>query len=156
MIEIATCVAGSGGENVRSMSERLTWRGADVVVGTPQRVLAHWRNGSLDLKNLQSVVVDEVDTLSDEFYERDVATLLSGLNKASPPQVALVGAAKTAAVERFLTKSFLNLDAESLGSTSASAAEEAQQDTRGHTPKWMRGRDKVSPFAEGEQGESDE
>ena len=55
---------------------------------------------------------------SDELYERDVATLLTNLNKAAPPQVALVGATKTAAVERFLAKSFLNLSAESLGSTS--------------------------------------
>ena len=74
---------------------------------------------------------------SDEFYERDVAALLGGLSKASPPQVVLVGATKTAAVERFLSKRFLQLDSESLGSSANSATNNNDSPQR-HMPKWLR------------------
>ena len=78
----------AGGESVKKLSEGLLHtRGVDVLVGTPARVQEHIANGSLNLKHLTSVVIDEIDTMSDEFYERDVLKLLARLSKSKPPQV---------------------------------------------------------------------
>lgn len=38
-------------------------QGAQVVVGTPGRILDHIRRGTLDLSNLQSIVLDEADEM---------------------------------------------------------------------------------------------
>ena len=45
--------------------------GAQVVVGTPGRVLDHLRRGTLDPKNIRLLVLDECDEMLSMGFERD-------------------------------------------------------------------------------------
>jgi ATP-dependent RNA helicase RhlE len=59
-----------------SAQERDLRRGVDVVVATPGRLLDHLRQGSLDLKSLQVVVLDEADRMLDVGFLPDVKRVL--------------------------------------------------------------------------------
>ena len=43
--------------------------GIDVLVSTPGRIAQHRENGSLYLSNLQTVIIDEADTMINDFQE---------------------------------------------------------------------------------------
>ena len=51
--------------------------GAHVVVGTPGRLLDHLRRGSLNLGNLQTLVLDEADRMLDMGFQDDISALIS-------------------------------------------------------------------------------
>ncbi|MGO2031865.1 MAG: DEAD/DEAH box helicase, partial [Glutamicibacter ardleyensis] len=51
-------------------------RGAQVVVGTPGRVIDHINKGSLDLSNLQYVVLDEADEMLRMGFAEEVDKIL--------------------------------------------------------------------------------
>ncbi|WP_282753804.1 DEAD/DEAH box helicase [Desulfuromonas thiophila] len=72
--------------------------GIEVVVGTPGRLLDHLQRGSLDLSQLQAVVLDEADEMLRMGFIDDVETLLA----ASPPdcQRALFSATMPPAIRR--------------------------------------------------------
>jgi ATP-dependent RNA helicase DeaD len=53
-------------------------RGVDVVVGTPGRILDHIRRGTLDLKHLSTVVLDEADEMLDMGFAEDIEAILGG------------------------------------------------------------------------------
>ncbi|MDK2850013.1 MAG: ATP-dependent helicase DeaD [Candidatus Woesearchaeota archaeon] len=50
---------------------------ADIVVGTPGRILDHLGRGTLDLSNLDFVVLDEADRMLDMGFFEDVNEILS-------------------------------------------------------------------------------
>jgi ATP-dependent RNA helicase DeaD len=52
-------------------------RGAQVVVGTPGRTLDHLRQGSLDLRQLRILVLDEADEMLDRGFAPDVERIIS-------------------------------------------------------------------------------
>lgn len=52
-------------------------RGVDVVVGTPGRVLDHLNRGSLDLRAVEMVVLDEADEMLDMGFAEDIEAVLS-------------------------------------------------------------------------------
>lgn len=54
-------------------------QGAQVVVGTPGRILDHIRRGTLDLSNLQSIVLDEADEMLRMGFIDDVETVMAEL-----------------------------------------------------------------------------
>jgi len=56
------CMAATGGRPIRTQREALQ-EGIDVVVGTPQRLLALHDDGSLDLGDVFDIVFDEADVL---------------------------------------------------------------------------------------------
>lgn len=82
------------------------YHGADIVVGTPHRLVLHLGKENCFLGQVQHVVVDEADTLCDTFYERDTQKLLKGMRHDSnqKPQIIIVGATRTGAVSAFLRK----------------------------------------------------
>ncbi len=51
-------------------------RGASVVVGTPGRVLDHVRRGTLDLSGIQTVVLDEGDSMLDLGFREELEAIL--------------------------------------------------------------------------------
>ena len=51
-------------------------RGAHVVIATPGRVLDHMRRGTIDLSELQSVVLDEADEMLDMGFAEDLELIL--------------------------------------------------------------------------------
>ncbi|MGH1371755.1 MAG: DEAD/DEAH box helicase [Cellvibrionaceae bacterium] len=78
-----------GGSDYRGQIRGLQ-RGAQVVVGTPGRVMDHLRRGTLDLSNLQTVVLDEADEMLRMGFIDDVTWILDQTPKER--QVALFSA----------------------------------------------------------------
>lgn len=64
--------------------------GAQVVVGTPGRIMDHLRRGSLILDHLAFVVLDEADEMLDMGFREDIETILNTVDH--PVQMALFSA----------------------------------------------------------------
>ncbi|HBO39133.1 MAG TPA: ATP-dependent RNA helicase, partial [Pasteurellaceae bacterium] len=54
-------------------------QGAQIVVGTPGRILDHIRRGTLVLSNLKSIVLDEADEMLRMGFIEDVETVMAEL-----------------------------------------------------------------------------
>ena len=65
-------------------------RGAQIIIGTPGRTLDHVRQGSLNLKSVRFLVLDEADEMLDRGFARDVDAILS--QTPSERQTALFSA----------------------------------------------------------------
>jgi ATP-independent RNA helicase DbpA len=72
-------------------------RGADVVVGTPGRVLDHIRRGSIKLDHIETLVLDEADRMLDMGFIDDVTTICEATPKTR--QTLLFTATLTRAVK---------------------------------------------------------
>ncbi len=79
-------------------------QGAQVVVGTPGRILDHIRRGTLDLSNLQSIVLDEADEMLRMGFIEDVETVMAELPEQH--QTALFSATMPEPIRR-ITKRFM-------------------------------------------------
>jgi ATP-dependent RNA helicase DeaD len=73
-------------------------RGAQVVVGTPGRMLDHLKRKSLNLSQVKSLVLDEADEMLRMGFIDDVETILSKTPAES--QRALFSATMPAAIKR--------------------------------------------------------
>ena len=51
--------------------------GAHIVVGTPGRILDHLRRGSLVLKSMRMLVLDEADRMLDMGFQEDISTIIA-------------------------------------------------------------------------------
>ncbi|PIE25528.1 MAG: ATP-dependent RNA helicase [Neptuniibacter caesariensis] len=78
-----------GGQAYDSQLRQLK-RGAQVVVGTPGRIMDHMRRGSLKLTNLQALVLDEADEMLRMGFIDDVKWVLE--HTPSDRQIALFSA----------------------------------------------------------------
>ncbi len=68
-------VAVYGGKPIREQVTKLT-RGAEIVVGTPGRVIDLLARNSLQLQNLKIVVLDEADRMLDIGFRPDIEKIL--------------------------------------------------------------------------------
>ena len=66
-----------GGQPIERQLRGLS-AGAQIVVGTPGRVMDHMRRGSLDLSAVKMVVLDEADEMLDMGFRDDIETILQG------------------------------------------------------------------------------
>jgi ATP-dependent RNA helicase DeaD len=73
-------------------------RGVDVVVGTPGRVMDHMRKGTLDLKDLKGLILDEADEMLRMGFIDDVEWVLE--NTPSTRQIALFSATMPKQIQR--------------------------------------------------------
>jgi ATP-dependent RNA helicase DeaD len=64
-----------GGKPIRKQFEQLH-RGADIVVGTPGRILDHMHRGSLSLASIRCAVLDEADRMLDIGFRPDIEKIL--------------------------------------------------------------------------------
>ncbi|GAA5041891.1 DEAD/DEAH box helicase [Nocardia callitridis] len=80
-------------------------RGAHVVVGTPGRVIDHLEKGTLDLSQLQYLVLDEADEMLKMGFQEDVERILA--DTPSTKQVALFSATMPSAIRK-ISKQYLN------------------------------------------------
>ena len=69
------CVAVYGGMPIRSQIEKLR-RGADIIVGTPGRVMDHMSRRTLEFNELEFVVLDEADRMLDIGFRPDIEKIL--------------------------------------------------------------------------------
>jgi ATP-dependent RNA helicase DeaD len=77
-------------------------RGAQVVVGTPGRVIDHLEKGTLDLTHLDYLVLDEADEMLQMGFAEDVERILSDTPEYK--QVALFSATMPPAIRKITTK----------------------------------------------------
>ena len=86
-----------GGQEYGGQTRALR-RGVQVVVGTPGRVMDHMRRGSLVLKNLQALVLDEADEMLRMGFIDDVEWILE--QTPDSRQIALFSATMPTAIRR--------------------------------------------------------
>ncbi|WP_228803922.1 DEAD/DEAH box helicase [Nocardia higoensis] len=79
-------------------------RGAHVVVGTPGRVIDHLEKGTLDLSQLQYLVLDEADEMLKMGFQEDVERILADTPRDK--QVALFSATMPSAIRK-ISKQYL-------------------------------------------------
>lgn len=80
-------------------------RGAQVVVGTPGRVIDHLERGSLDLSQLQTLVLDEADEMLRMGFAEEVDRILASTPEGK--QTALFSATMPPAIRR-ISAQYLN------------------------------------------------
>ncbi|WP_413334835.1 DEAD/DEAH box helicase [Brevibacterium sp. GP-SGM9] len=80
-------------------------RGAQVVVGTPGRVIDHLKKGSLKLGSLQHLILDEADEMLKMGFAEDIEEIFS--QSGDSRQVALFSATMPTSIHR-LTGKYLN------------------------------------------------
>ncbi len=90
-----------GGQDIRGQLKALQ-RGADVVVGTPGRIIDHLRRRSLKFDDLQAVVLDEADEMLRMGFIDDIETILEQTPETA--QRALFSATMPAAIKRVASK----------------------------------------------------
>lgn len=77
-------------------------RGAQVVVGTPGRVIDHLERGSLDLSHLDYLVLDEADEMLQMGFAEDVERILADTPEYK--QVALFSATMPSGIRRITSR----------------------------------------------------
>ncbi|WP_415900707.1 DEAD/DEAH box helicase [Neptuniibacter sp. QD48_11] len=97
-----------GGQAYDSQLRQLK-RGAQVVVGTPGRVMDHMRRGSLKLDNLQALVLDEADEMLRMGFIDDVEWVLE--HTPDDRQIALFSATMPSQIKK-VAENHLNSPAE--------------------------------------------
>ena len=97
-------VAVYGGKPIRGQIEKLS-RGAEVVIGTPGRVLDHMGRGTLTFNDLRIVVLDEADRMLDIGFRPDIEKILRRCPRSR--QTLLLSATVPPPVER-LARSYMN------------------------------------------------
>ncbi len=78
-----------GGQSVRLQLQALN-RGAQVIVGTPGRILYHLSRGTIKTEHLKTAVLDEADEMLKMGFIDDIESILNAL--PSPRQTALFSA----------------------------------------------------------------
>ncbi|MFW0790078.1 DEAD/DEAH box helicase [Gordonia sp. CPCC 205333] len=81
-------------------------RGAQVIVGTPGRVIDHLDKGTLDISQLEFLVLDEADEMLTMGFAEDVERILS--DTPDSKQVALFSATMPKAIGRLAKKYLKN------------------------------------------------
>lgn len=69
---------GSGGDNFIAEKNALQ-RGADIIVCTPGRMIAHFNMGYVNMKGLQFLVLDEADRMLDMGFQDDINKIIKAL-----------------------------------------------------------------------------
>ncbi len=116
-------VAVYGGADFRDQIHHLR-RGAQIVVGTPGRVMDHMRQGTLDLSELRALVLDEADEMLRMGFIDDVEWVLGQLPEKR--QVVLFSATMPAEIRR-ISQQYLNSPAEITIKTRAADASRIRQ-----------------------------
>ena len=80
--------------------------GTQIIIGTPGRTLDHLRQGTLDMRSLRFLVLDEADEMLDRGFAHDVEAILSGT--PSGRQTALFSATMPEWVAKTATKHLRN------------------------------------------------
>lgn len=91
------CVAVIGGASMHNQQQALR-RGVGVLIATPGRLLDHLERGSLDLSQVQVLVLDEADRMLDMGFWPSIRRLLAKL--PSSRQTLLFSATMSESIER--------------------------------------------------------
>ena len=76
-----TVVYGGGDGKGWDIQKRGMLRGADVVIATPGRMIAHLQNSGIDLSHVSYLILDEADRMLDMGFSEDIMTIISYIPK---------------------------------------------------------------------------
>jgi ATP-dependent RNA helicase DeaD len=124
-------------------------RGAQVVVGTPGRVIDHLEKGSLDLSHLDYLVLDEADEMLQMGFAEDVERILADTPEYK--QVALFSATMPPAIKK-ITAKYLHDPVEVTVKSKTQTAENITQ--RYYQVSYPRKMDALTRLLETEQGDA--
>lgn len=124
-------------------------RGAQVVVGTPGRVIDHLEKGSLDLSHLDYLVLDEADEMLQMGFAEDVERILADTPEYK--QVALFSATMPPAIKK-ITAKYLHDPVEVTVKAKTQTAENITQ--RYFLVSYPRKMDALTRLLEVEQGDA--
>ena len=80
-----------GGQPIELQLQQLS-RGADIIAGTPGRVIDYSRSGALDLSKVEILVIDEADRMLDMGFIPDVKRIVSQMPRKGERQTLLFSA----------------------------------------------------------------
>ncbi len=124
-------------------------RGAQVVVGTPGRVIDHLEKGNLDLSHLDYLVLDEADEMLQMGFAEDVERILADTPEYK--QVALFSATMPPAIKK-ITAKYLHDPVEVMVKSKTQTAENITQ--RYFQVSYPRKMDALTRLLEVEQGDA--
>ncbi|BBX15389.1 ATP-dependent RNA helicase [Mycolicibacterium duvalii] len=124
-------------------------RGAQIVVGTPGRVIDHLEKGSLDLSHLDYLVLDEADEMLQMGFAEDVERILADTPEYK--QVALFSATMPPAIKK-ITAKYLHDPVEVTVKAKTQTAENITQ--RYFQVSYPRKMDALTRLLETEQGDA--
>ncbi len=123
-----------GGQDYRVQTRALE-RGANIIVGTPGRVMDHMRRGKLNLSGLKTLVLDEADEMLRMGFIDDVEWVLE--NIPAQRQFALFSATMPDKVRKIASKHLNNPQHIAIKQTTATASTiEQRVCTVTHTAKF--------------------
>lgn len=70
-----------GGQDINAQLHKLK-RNIDIIIATPGRLLDHLRRGSIDLSQLQTLVLDEADQMLHIGFKNEIEMILKQTNKS--------------------------------------------------------------------------
>lgn len=76
-----TVVYGGGDGKGWDIQKNGMLNGADVVIATPGRMIAHLQNSGVDLSHVEYLILDEADRMLDMGFSEDIKTIASKLPK---------------------------------------------------------------------------
>lgn len=92
----------TGGEALQNQAAKLR-KNPDIVIGTPGRLVEHWKKNQFSLESLQILVLDETDRILDMGFGDDVNTLIE--NCPTTRQTLLLSATKgSSALQELINK----------------------------------------------------
>lgn len=74
-------VYGGGDSNLFSVQKNAIEQGADIVIATPGRLIAHLNMGYVDFSNLEILILDEADRMLDMGFIDDITRIIKTCNK---------------------------------------------------------------------------
>ncbi|QQE10863.1 DEAD/DEAH box helicase [Planctomycetota bacterium] len=110
----STCIIG--GMSMRKQQKAVE-DGAQIIVGTPGRIMDLYARKQIHFKNLKSVVLDEVDRMLDIGFRDDIRKILGQVKQDH--QTIFVSATIDAEIER-LARSYMKEDTKKLTTISGS------------------------------------
>jgi len=105
-----------GGESMRQQQKQID-KGAQILVGTPGRVMDMQSRGQINFKHLRFAILDEVDRMLDIGFREDIRRILKSIT--CDHQTVFVSATMDKNIER-LARSFMKADAKKLTTVSGS------------------------------------
>lgn len=124
-------------------------RGAQIVVGTPGRVIDHLEKGTLDVSHLDYMVLDEADEMLQMGFAEDVERILADTPEYK--QVALFSATMPPAIKK-ITAKYLHDPVEVTVKAKTQTAENITQ--RYYQVSYPRKMDALTRLLEVEQGDA--
>jgi superfamily II DNA/RNA helicase len=104
-----------GGQDYGKQRKALE-RPVDVVVSTPGRLLQHWKEGHIFFGDVQYIVLDEMDTLLEQGFQKELQQILYPLLWTKPldeenpqlkdgaPKIVLTSATMTKSIQKIVSR----------------------------------------------------